>query len=81
MNNQPRNFSYDTGKDDRILSLKEVCKITTLSRTQIYRLEAAGNFPRRVLLGPGRVGWSNREILGWIDDQKRNRAANPATHR
>ena len=78
MNSQPRNFGYDTGNDDRILSLKEVCKKTTLSKTQIYRLEAAGSFPRRVSLGPGRVGWSNREILGWIEDQKRKRAVHPA---
>jgi prophage regulatory protein len=33
-----------------------------LSRRQIDRLEAAGKFPRRVQMSPGRVGWLASEI-------------------
>jgi prophage regulatory protein len=33
-----------------------------LSRRQIDRLEAAGKFPRRVQMSPGRVGWLADEI-------------------
>ena len=33
-----------------------------LSRRQIDRLEAAGKFPRRVQISPGRVGWLADEI-------------------
>jgi prophage regulatory protein len=33
-----------------------------LSRRQIDRLEAAGKFPRRVQISPGRVGWLAEEI-------------------
>jgi prophage regulatory protein len=32
------------------------------SRRQVDRLEAAGNFPRRVQISPGRVGWLAEEI-------------------
>ena len=32
------------------------------SRRQIDRLEAAGKFPRRVQISPGRVGWLAEEI-------------------
>ena len=32
------------------------------SRRQVDRLEAAGNFPRRVQISPGRVGWLVEEI-------------------
>jgi prophage regulatory protein len=33
-----------------------------LGRRQIDRLEAAGKFPRRVQISPGRVGWVAEEI-------------------
>jgi prophage regulatory protein len=32
------------------------------SRRQVDRLEAAGKFPRRVQISPGRVGWLAEEI-------------------
>jgi prophage regulatory protein len=32
------------------------------SRRQVDRLEAAGKFPRRVQISPGRVGWLADEI-------------------
>ena len=33
-----------------------------VSRRQLDRLEAAGKFPRRVQISPGRVGWLAEEI-------------------
>ena len=33
-----------------------------VSRRQLDRLEAAGKFPRRVQISPGRVGWLADEI-------------------
>ncbi|MEM7303769.1 MAG: AlpA family phage regulatory protein [Pseudomonadota bacterium] len=33
------------------------------------RLEAAGQFPKRVKLGNNRVGWVESEVLDWL--QKR----------
>lgn len=33
-----------------------------LSRRQLDRLEAAGKFPRRVQISPGRVGWLADEV-------------------
>ena len=35
-------------------------------RVQIDRLEKAGQFPKRVQIGPGRVGWLQSEIDEWI---------------
>jgi prophage regulatory protein len=37
-----------------------------LSRRQIDRLEAAGKFPRRVKISPGRVGWLADEIKSHV---------------
>ncbi len=36
------------------------------SPQQLRRLEAAGKFPRRVRLGPNRVGWVRQEIELWL---------------
>ena len=50
----------------RILSLPEVRRRTLYSRAHLYRLEAAGRFPKRVKLGERRVGWVEAEIGDWI---------------
>jgi len=36
------------------------------SRTQIWRLEKQGRFPKRMLLGSARHGWADHEIDEWI---------------
>lgn len=43
------------------------------TRRWIAELEAAGKFPKRVHLGPGRVGWDAKEIKKWVDDKKKAR--------
>jgi prophage regulatory protein len=55
----------------RFIPLKEVLKLTSLSRAQIDRLENRGEFPRRVRLGPGRVAWLLQDVLDWISERKR----------
>jgi prophage regulatory protein len=41
----------------------------TLSRTQIWRNERAGKFPKRVQLSAARVAWVESEVDGWIADR------------
>ena len=36
------------------------------SPQHIARLEAAGQFPKRVRLGCNRVGWVEQEVLDWL---------------
>ena len=55
---------------DRIMRLREVCEIIGLSKASIYRLEKAGDFPRRIKLGNGTwapVGWQSSAVYDWID--------------
>lgn len=40
----------------------------------IARLEAAGQFPKRVTLGACRVAWVAEEVEAWIDERIANRA-------
>ena len=49
----------------KFLRLPSVCERTGLSRTQVYRLEAEGKFPRRVKLGLSTSAWVESEIQGW----------------
>jgi prophage regulatory protein len=58
-----------------ILRLPDVCKVTGLARSTVYRDTARGSFPRPVQLGPGSVGWLESEVQAWIDS--RPRAARP----
>jgi prophage regulatory protein len=49
------------------------------SKTQVWRLEKRGQFPRRVPIGPGRHGWVEDEIDQFIADRIAARdAANAA---
>lgn len=52
----------------RLLHLKEVLRLTSLSRTSIYRLMARGRFPGSVALG-SRVAWVEVEVATWIEDR------------
>lgn len=46
-----------------------------LSRIHLYRLERAGQFPKRVRLGPNSVGWVEEELEEWIRSRVRSRDA------
>jgi prophage regulatory protein len=50
----------------KFLSKKEVRSLCLYCPAHIARLEAAGKFPKRVQLGPGRVGWVEEEIQDWM---------------
>ena len=60
----------------KIISKRQLRKLVLYSPQHIARLEAAGLFPKRVQLGPNRVGWILEEVLEWL--QKRiDRRDNP----
>lgn len=50
----------------KLLSKKDVREKVLYSPAHIARLEAAGLFPKRVQLGPGRVGWVDEEVEDWL---------------
>ena len=57
----------------KLLSKKALQAIDLYSPQHIARLEKAGKFPKRVQLGPNRVGWVEREVLDWLEDRLNNR--------
>lgn len=54
-----------------IIRLPDVRARVGLSRSEIYRREALGEFPKRVILGARSVGWSLEEIENWIQQRIR----------
>ena len=54
-----------------LLRLRDVQRISGLSRSSIYRMEAAGNFPARVKLSERAIAWREAEIHAWISARPR----------
>jgi prophage regulatory protein len=50
----------------RIVSKRQLKEMVLYSPQHIARLEKAGKFPKRVQLGPNRVGWVEDEVLDWL---------------
>lgn len=57
-----------------IINCHERRRLVPYSDTHIRRLERAGLFPRRVRLGPNRIGWLRFEVLNWIKQRTSNRS-------
>ena len=62
---------------DQIVLAPERRQMTGYSDMHVWRLEKAGKFPRRIRLGPNRVGWSLHELQQWLDEKKAERGAAP----
>jgi len=54
---------------ERIFRSKEVQKMTGLSHISIWRLERKGEFPARVPLTAGSVGWRLNKMEEWINSR------------
>jgi prophage regulatory protein len=63
----------------KLLSKKAVREKVLYSPAHIARLEAAGQFPKRVRLGQGRVGWVDEEIEDWLRQRIAERDAHTSS--
>ena len=50
----------------RMLRRKEVETISGLSRSSIYSLMQAGEFPKQIKLSTKSVAWIEAEVLDWL---------------
>jgi prophage regulatory protein len=51
---------------------------TGLSRSSLYRLHAAGSFPRRVQISERSVGWIESEVDAWLASRVNDSRPAPA---
>ena len=54
-----------------VIRWDEVHELTTFSRVHILNLEKSGKFPKRLQLGPNRVGWRLEDVLEWLAKRER----------
>lgn len=47
----------------------EIAKIIPYTQNHIRRLEAAGDFPKRIRIGANRVAWLKIEVDNWIEER------------
>ncbi|MCD6297332.1 MAG: AlpA family phage regulatory protein [Deltaproteobacteria bacterium] len=55
-----------------IIRFPKLHEITSLSRTTIWRLEADGQFPKRLQVGNRGVGWLLNEVQDWMRSRPRS---------
>lgn len=52
-----------------LLRLPSVCALVGLSKSQVYRLIRAGEFPAAIQLGANSVAWPTERVQAWIADK------------
>jgi len=57
---------------DRLVSLPEVRRITSLGTTTIYAAMKREQFPKQIRITPGRVAWRESEIEAWLQNNAEN---------
>lgn len=63
--------------NDRFIRESETSEITGLSKTTHWRLEKAGQFPKRYQLGPNSVGRKHSEVIAWMETRQSVDAPTP----
>lgn len=66
---QPTTTQSVQPQPDYILSMKDICAITGLSRHTIYRMVDAGQFPAPAKVGVRNIGWRTSAINDWLESR------------
>jgi prophage regulatory protein len=53
----------------KFLRIRQVMQLTGLSRMTIYRLELAGEFPKRRQLSKNSVAWLDTDVAQWAESR------------
>ncbi len=65
----------ETGQIHKLLRIKEVVKLTGISKSYIYQLSSQNLFPKSIQLIPGgsSVAWIESEVFDWINSRIQER--------
>ncbi|KAB2942954.1 MAG: AlpA family phage regulatory protein [Hyphomicrobium sp.] len=55
----------------RLLSMRDVVRLTTYARPSIYRLIRQGRFPMPLKLGETKIAFRADEVAAWLADRQR----------
>lgn len=56
---------------DRVVRRMQLLELIGVSSTTQWRMERAGEFPARVKIGKGLVGWHLTEVEKWLENRER----------
>ena len=57
------------GNEDHLIRQPELLKLTSKSRSALYREINEGTFPAPVKIGKRAVAWRASEVYAWINDR------------
>lgn len=61
----------------RLIRLKEVLKISGMTRASLYRKIKTQEFPAPVKLSARSVGWVHNEVIAWVETRVKLRVLQP----
>ena len=62
--------------DLKLLRLRQVCELTGLSRSSVYRLIAESAFPKPISLSARAVAWRVVDLHAWLEAPERKWGSN-----
>ena len=62
----------------QFVHLADVCEMTTFASDEIYAMEAARLFPKRIEISVGTSVWDLMEVLAWMYNKRSNRECSEA---
>lgn len=66
-------IAVKTGQQERLIRLKELCRITGLSRTTIWRRTKEGKgFPQSFRISVNACAWKLSDVTAWMDSLQLN---------
>jgi prophage regulatory protein len=68
--NKNSDSSSVRASSNKVIKLKEVKKLTTLSTASIYRQIKDKSFPKQIKLGERSSAWFYEEIIQWLEDKR-----------
>lgn len=55
--------------ENTFMSLSDVKRLTSLSKTTIYRLMDTGAFPKSIKITTRRVAWRHTDVITWLENK------------
>ena len=68
--NKNSDSSNVRASSNKVIKIKEVKKLTTLSTASIYRQIKDKSFPKQIKLGERSSAWFYEEIIQWLEDKR-----------
>ncbi|MCH8493023.1 MAG: AlpA family transcriptional regulator [Idiomarina sp.] len=65
-------LATSTLPEKQFLRLKEVCHITGLSRSTIYKMTTTNEFPKSIRISGRNIAWAKAEVDAWIAEVLKN---------